>query len=115
MSLRDVDRAMIVFKFFYDKSKVIGEEIHKLAIKNKRSFLQVCSLSFNYNPKIICISFFHVQCDITSAVLLALAVCYYARLQEPRKRNDFVVKISAEFKWPLHSISSHMFVEHVQW
>ena len=41
MSLRDVDRAMIVFKFFHSKSEVIKKEMDKLYAKSKDEFIQV--------------------------------------------------------------------------
>lgn len=32
---------MIVFKFFYDKSRTIGREMEKLAVQKKQHFIQV--------------------------------------------------------------------------
>ena len=41
MSLRDVDRAMIVFKFFHSKSGVIKNEMEKLYATSKDKLIQV--------------------------------------------------------------------------
>ena len=59
--------------------------------------------------------FFTSQCELTRAILLALAVCYYARLQEPKKRRQYVTEISQDFDRPLKMMQSHLFVEHIHW
>ena len=114
MSLRDVDRAMIVFKFFLSKSEVIKKEMYMLYAKNKDKFIQV-QISSRSRLLIVYNCFISMQCDVTRAVLLALAVCYYARLQEPKKRDDFAIEVSSAFTSPLCSMRSYIFVEHVQW
>ena len=45
VSLRDVDRAMIVLKFFYEKLGVISPEMNQLAEKQHKRYIQVNNCS----------------------------------------------------------------------
>ena len=42
MSLRDVERAMIVFEYFYDKMGVFGKEMNDVAAKDDPELEEVC-------------------------------------------------------------------------
>ena len=57
--------------------------------------------------------FIMLQCKITRAVVLALSVCYYARLQEPEKRTQYADAVSPAFEHPLIPITEKVFVAHI--
>ena len=87
MSLRDVERAMIVFKYFFDKMNIFAPLIdQKQQQEEKEKHHEVI------RPKSQDIG------NITRAVILSLSVCYHARL---RKRDAYEVGVSKQFVNPL--------------
>ena len=117
MSLRDVERAMIVFEYFFDKMEIFELKINERAEKHDlemEDIEQVCLTIC------ICLLFFldafpHRQSfppfhpqeptpwvpfpdPITRSLLLAISVCYHARLQD---REDYEEGVSAQFVAPL--------------
>ena len=78
MSLRDVERAMIVFRYFLATISEIGPLINEKAVKEKQV---------------------HLLDNTTRAMVLAISVCYHARLQ---KRTDYEEMIADMFHKPLY-------------
>ena len=50
------------------------------------------------------------QDRVSRAIVLALAVCYYARIQEIKMRNDYVRETSKAFRRPLENMDPKIFV-----
>ena len=90
MSLRDVERAMIVFEWFYDKSKLIEDEL-----KNQKNYK--VSMLYRFLNIFIFISVMQQVDSVVRSLIMAVAVCYHARLQE---RDDFENSIVNEFLPP---------------
>jgi len=87
VSLRDVERAMIVFEYFHDKMEVFGPKMDSMAAREleMEDEEEVHALPRSPDP-------------ITRSLLLAISVCYHARLQE---REDYEEGVAAQFVAPL--------------
>lgn len=78
VSLRDVERAMTVFDYFYDQmARLFGPLINKKAAQEGNKPGRIT--------------------DVTRAIILAVSVCYHARLQE---RRDYETGVSRELNIP---------------
>ncbi|XP_064404373.1 E3 ubiquitin-protein ligase RNF213-like isoform X3 [Halichondria panicea] len=98
VSLRDVERAMIVFEFFYKKmDSVFAPLIDK---KAQEDYNERCAVRENAeDDDLAALPPRPKQLDnITRAVILCLSVCYHARLQD---RACYEEKISRCFNSPL--------------
>ena len=106
MSLRDVERAMIVFKYFCDKSNVFSELVSEMA-EDEVSYnvYELFDFSVFLKDK-ESVDF------ITRALILSLSVCYHARLQERAEYEEGVV---AQFMAPLDCDSVDIFHEEIKW
>eukprot|EP00731_Ephydatia_muelleri_P024235 Em0016g506a len=77
VSLRDVERCMIVFEYFFEQKDLFGEPMNEKATKEKKTPLT--------DP-------------VSRSLVLALSVCYHARLQD---RTDYENGVSKQFIPPL--------------
>ena len=107
---------MTVFEYFYNKMYVFGPRMDKMAVRDQRNVslptvisLSTCQcLSLSTHPS-ICLflslsllsqarAFPHPPDHITRSLILAISVCYHARLQE---RKDYEEGVAAQFLAPL--------------
>ena len=105
MSLRDVERAMIVLEYFFDKMAVFKQHMDQKAAQHALENDEVCFFIIGF--KILTYMNFHLDPqiplanpdDTTRSLVLALSVCYHARLQE---RVEYEEGVAQEFTPPLY-------------
>ena len=70
---------MVVFEYFFDKMDIFGPKMNEMAAR--------------INPEME-----DIEDPITRSLLLAISVCYHARLQD---REDYEEGVTAQFVAPL--------------
>ena len=113
VSLRDVERAMIVFEFFVEHMGLFAPLINTKAqgalVKYVCSCIcsmQTCIFAKQGEDSVL-------LDDITRAMIMSLSVCYHARL---RQRGSFEDHICRYFKPPLGlSGGSEQFRNEIKW
>ncbi|XP_019853235.1 PREDICTED: E3 ubiquitin-protein ligase RNF213-like [Amphimedon queenslandica] len=91
VSLRDVERAMLVFRHFCRQKDHFREKVSKKAEEEEEDI---------------------VQCDIARSLILAISVCYHARLQD---RVEYETNVVQEFKPPLTVTGREQFCNEIRW
>ena len=115
MSLRDVERAMIVFKYFCTKLPDI------INAKTDTEVKCLVLISYKYMwfiPPTLCLVVFSQEppSDLnvtTRSLILAVSVCYHARLQD---RAEYEQGVAAQFTGPIAlSKGAAQFCEEIKW
>ncbi|XP_019863218.1 PREDICTED: E3 ubiquitin-protein ligase rnf213-alpha-like, partial [Amphimedon queenslandica] len=90
VSLRDVERAMIVFSYFCQKKDIFINKVAEKAEKEQK----------------------HPVDDITRSLILAVSVCFHARLTN---RAVFEEGVAKQFKAPLTLAGRDQFCNEIRW
>ena len=108
MSLRDVERAMIVFKYFNEKMPDFHKEMPLVQVH------VIKSIQALYEPLVYMqVTGSDSLRSITSALILAVSVCYHSRLQN---RKEYERMISSHFVSPLILPGKEaQFIEEICW
>ncbi|XP_067057901.1 E3 ubiquitin-protein ligase rnf213-alpha-like isoform X3 [Acropora muricata] len=92
VSLRDVERAMQVMVWFYNRVDVLGKLMMKVLIEQRRQEgYDVIEDGDDMDEQ-------EAINPVTRALVLAIGVCYHAKLQE--RRQDFRKVVAQSFKAP---------------
>ena len=114
VSLRDVERAMIVFKYFCTKlpdiinSQSATEVECLIFLTNTCSCITsaFCSVVFSQEPP-------SDLSNATRSLILAVSVCYHARLQD---RAEYEQGVAAQFTGPITlSRGAAQFCKEIKW
>ncbi|KAK2553290.1 E3 ubiquitin-protein ligase rnf213-alpha [Acropora cervicornis] len=94
VSLRDVERAMQVMVWFYNRVDVLGKLMTGVLIEQRRQEgYDVTEDDGDVDEQ-------EAINPVTRALVLAIGVCYHAKLQE--RRQDFRKMVAESFKAPCH-------------
>ena len=98
VSLRDVERCMIVFEYFFEQKDLFAERMNEKATKEKKVVI-ICLLDHYFQCYRVCYDSLQPLTDpVSRSLVLALSVCYHARLQD---RTDYENGVSKQFIPPL--------------
>jgi hypothetical protein len=98
VSLRDVERAMIVFIYFFEKMAVLRDPINKKKMKEDAEMNAQVQLAEGPILAPVAVASSTVATDLTRSLILSLSVCYHARLSD---RKEYERKVAHEFTAPL--------------
>ena len=112
MSLRDVERAMLVFTYFFDKMDLLRSALNKKLRAENATLTPVTSLNqAGASPAAATPS--SATVDLTRSLIFSVSVCYHARLNE---RKEFEEQIAREFTAPLTlSGGAEQFRNEIRW
>lgn len=106
---------MLVFTYFYDKMDLLRDAINEKQEAEEAALTPLSSPS-EHSPSPLLMPIIYTSStaavDLTRSLILAVSVCYHARLND---REEFERQISQEFMSPLALSGEEQFRNEIIW
>ena len=104
ISLRDIERAMVIFKWFLENHNMFDQELRK--IDRYQVIIMIMKWTIVYFATVLM-----QECQAeTRALILSLAVNYHARITD---KSKFEEEVCSQIQFPLQKMTKESFVDEI--